>query len=162
VRVLGIDPGISVTGFGVIEGGGDGVDRILKWGCIRTDSAQSLGLRIKHIYDEICSLIQTYKPDCLAVEEVYFARNVKSALKVGQVLGVTLLAGAHFFIETFKYTPLQVKQGITGYGWAEKSQVQEILRRIFKLNDVPRPDHAADAIATAVCHLHSIKVLCQH
>lgn len=156
--VLGIDPGTAITGYGLVRED-DGELTLVSYGVINTSSGQPLPDRLAAIYDRLSGLIAEYKPQAMAVEQLFFSRNVRTALAVGQARGVALLTAAHAGVPVYEYTPLQVKQAIVGYGRAEKGQVQEMVRLVLKLDAVPQPDDAADAVAVAVCHLHSARLL---
>lgn len=149
--ILGIDPGIATVGFGVISSEGT-VQRLIQYGVITTSSALPLSIRICDIYNDTLSLIDTFKPDAIAIEELFFNTNLKTGISVAHGRGVLLLAGVKSAVPMFEYTPLQVKQAIAGYGRAEKKQVMEMVRRLLKLEAVPKPDDAADALAIALCH----------
>ncbi len=149
--ILGIDPGTAITGFGVIDQQ-KGEIILLGAGVIRTPAKQALDLRLLTIFNELNTLIQEFKPSQIAVEQLYFAKNVTTAMSVSHARGVVLLLGAQFGLELAEYTPLQVKQAITGYGKADKRQVQEMVKTILNLKSIPKPDDAADAIAIAICH----------
>ncbi len=151
MKVLGIDPGTGIVGFGVVELV-SGKLKMLDAGVIRTPVKEVDSVRLKTIYDEIMSIIKQNNPDVLAVEKLFFSKNVTTAMSVSQARGVILLCGEQNKLPVFEYTPLQIKQGITGYGKAEKSQVQEMVRIILNLKEVPRPDDCADALAVAICH----------
>jgi len=155
---IGIDPGIATTGFGVINEELDGRLVTLAFGVIRTDSDLSQADRLVHLHKRITELILLYQPDMGAVEKLFFKRNVKTALSVGQARGVALLAMAESNLKIGEYTPLQVKQAVAGYGGADKNQVQQMVRMILGLDEVPHPDDAADALAVAICHIHSAKL----
>ena len=150
--ILGIDPGTAALGYGLIQGDKDNL-KLIKYGCVKTESKQAMPLRLYTIHEEIKKLMQKYKPNQLAVEEIFFAKNSKTALKVGQARGVILLLGAEHRIPVFDYTPLQVKQSVTAYGRADKKQVQKMVQVILKLKEIPEPDDAADALAVAICHV---------
>jgi crossover junction endodeoxyribonuclease RuvC len=149
--ILGIDPGTAALGYGIVEGDKDNL-KLITYGCITTESKQAMPLRLQTIFNEIKKVIQKYHPDTLAVEEIFFAKNSKTALKVGQARGVILLLGAESRIPVIDYTPLQVKQTITTYGRADKIQVQRMVQLILKLKKPPKSDDAADALAVAICH----------
>ncbi len=157
MRVLGIDPGLAITGYAVLEdgdedGSGDGSVAVLEAGVIRTPADEPLPQRLRTIFEEVETLIGEYRPDALAVEEVFFNQNVTTAMSVSQARGVVLLAGSR--IERIEsYTPLEVKRQICGYGRAKKTQMQAMVRRLLKLKELPKPDDAADALAVALCHL---------
>ncbi len=152
--VLGIDPGTAITGFGVVKEENN-ASRALDYGVIRTPANQPLPQRLVTIYAELNALLDRHQPDAVAVEEVFFSKNARTALSVGHARGVVLLAVAQRSIPLFHYKPTQVKQAITGYGGADKRQIQEMVRMLLGLDDIPRPDDAADALAIALCHLHS-------
>ncbi len=152
--VLGIDPGTAITGFGVVTEEGH-TPRALDYGVIRTPAHQPLPDRLVTIYAELNALLERYRPDAVAVEEVFFSKNARTALSVGHARGVVLLAVAQRGIPLFHYKPTQVKQAVTGYGAADKRQIQEMVRMLLGLEAIPRPDDAADALAIALCHLHS-------
>lgn len=149
--VLGLDPGIATVGFGVINAEGSR-QTLVRYGVIRTASGLRLALRLKQIYDDVCELIAAYKPDTIAIEELFFNTNLKTGISVAHGRGVMILAGEAHGIPMFEYTPLQVKQTVAGYGRAEKKQVMEMVRRLLSMEEVPRPDDAADALAIAICH----------
>jgi crossover junction endodeoxyribonuclease RuvC len=149
--ILGIDPGIATTGFGVCRKVKDSFEYI-NCGVIETAKGQRVERRIRHVHDAVVQLIQTYQPDALAVEELFFFSNQKTVINVAQARGVILLAAEECGIPVFEYTPLQVKQSVVGYGRAEKHQVMEMIRILFRLPGVPRPDDAADALAIALTH----------
>lgn len=157
MRVLGIDPGTARVGYGVVEGEG-ALLRAVGYGVVATPASQALPERLKEIYRAIGALIAEMAPDALAAEELFFSRNARTAFAVGQARGVVLLAAAHAAIPVFEYTPLQVKQAVAGYGRASKEQVQEMVRVLLSLPEVPRPDDAADALAVAICHVHSARM----
>jgi crossover junction endodeoxyribonuclease RuvC len=157
MRVLGIDPGTAITGYGVVEEM-QGDVRSLAFGVIRTPASQSLPVRLQSIYREVRDLATKWEPSTAAVEELFFSSNVRTAMSVGQARGVTLLALADAGLEVAEYTPLVIKQAVTGYGRAGKTQMQEMVRLLLGLEEVPRPDDAADALAVAICHLHSARL----
>ena len=152
--ILGIDPGTAITGYGVVTDAGNGPSA-LTYGVIRTPAKQELSLRLVTIYAELNDLLERYQPDAVAVEELFFSKNARTALSVGHARGVVLLAVARRQIPLFHYKPSQVKQAVTGYGAADKRQIQEMMRMLLGLDDIPRPDDAADALAIAICHLNS-------
>lgn len=156
--ILGIDPGTAITGFGLIAKDGNHLKRI-SFGAIRTDPEQTMPLRLKKIHQELRLIIDEYQPDVIAVEQLFFNKNIRTALAVGQARGVVLLTGAEAGLEIIEYTPLQVKMAVVGYGRAEKAQVQEMVRMLLCLREIPKPDDAADALAIAICHAHSCKQL---
>jgi crossover junction endodeoxyribonuclease RuvC len=147
---LGIDPGTAILGFGVIRGDTDPI--LIDVGVIETDAKSPMPQRLKILHDATSRLIETFRPDVLAVEQLFFARNVTTALAVGQARGVVLLAAAQAGIEVAEYSPSEVKFAVVGYGKAEKHQIQEMVRIILNLTTAPHPDDAADALAVALCH----------
>jgi crossover junction endodeoxyribonuclease RuvC len=155
--ILGIDPGTAITGYGLVMGEGDDLT-LVAYGAITTSSDWPLPERLQRIYRELTALIEDRQPTAVAVEELFFSKNVRTALSVGQARGVALLAAANAGLPIHEYTPLQVKQAIAGYGRATKDQVQRMVRMLLGLDSVPQPDDAADAIAVAICHLHSAKL----
>ena len=157
MRVLGIDPGTAITGYGVV-GEVDGELQPLASGVIKTPADQPLPRRLQLIYRAVSDLAKEWKPTAAAVEELFFSKNVRTAMSVGHARGVTLLALADAGLDVAEYTPLAIKQAVTGYGNADKAQMQEMVRLLLRLNKVPRPDDAADALAVAICHLHSARL----
>ena len=154
--ILGIDPGTAITGYGVLSQDGNHLRRIT-FGAIRTKADQPIAARLLQLYQQLGQLIQEYHPEAIAVEELFFNKNVRTALAVGQARGVILLAAEAAGVPISEYTPLQVKQAVVGYGRAEKIQVQEMVRVLLCLPQIPKPDDAADALAIAICHAHSRK-----
>ena len=150
MKILGIDPGTATTGFGVIEKNKSKLTMI-DCGVISTHKDLPMPERLSILFDDIQELIKHHKPDAIAVEQLFFARNVTTALTVGQARGVILLAAQRAKLPISEFTPLQVKQSVTGYGQATKKQVQEMVKRILDLKAIPRPDDAADALALAIC-----------
>jgi crossover junction endodeoxyribonuclease RuvC len=156
MRVLGIDCGSRVTGYGVIDT--DGADCILvRCGAIRSKLSDPLALRLRSIYNGIVEVIRDVQPDVAAFENLFYATNVQSALKLGHVRGVSVFAAAEANLPVFEYSPLEVKSAVTGYGRAEKPQVQQMVRALLKLNSLPQPYDASDALAVAICHVHTNK-----
>ena len=151
MRILGIDPGIAIVGYGVIDAC-RGKFRLVAMGASRTPTGIPVEKRVEMVYDDICELIDTYKPDCMSCEELFFNTNQKTAIAVAEARGVILLAAMKKNLDFYEYTPLQVKQSVVGYGRAEKKQVMEMTRMMLKLEKIPRPDDAADALAIALCH----------
>lgn len=151
MRIIGIDPGTAILGFGIIEKKSSKLS-ILDAGVIRTSSELSDSKRLKIIYDELRGIIKQNKPDVMAVEKLFFAQNVTTAMSVSQVRGAVMLCGEEYNLEVFEYTPLQIKQSITGYGRADKNQIQQMVKTILKLDAIPRPDDCADALACAITH----------
>lgn len=152
--ILGIDPGIAIMGYGIISYIGNRFN-VIHYGAITTSSKMDTAERLKKIYQDLNDLIIQYNPEAIAIEELFFNTNVKTALLVGHARGVAVLAAANNNKEIYEYTPLQVKQGVVGYGRAEKKQVQQMIKTILNLEKVPKPDDVADALAVAVCHAHS-------
>jgi crossover junction endodeoxyribonuclease RuvC len=150
-KILGIDPGTGILGFGFIEADKN-VLKLVDAGVIRTPAHQSDEIRLKTIFDEVTSLIDEHKPEYLSIEKLFFARNVTTAMTVSQARGVVLLAAVQADLTIAEYTPLQIKMAITGYGRADKKQMQEMVRLLLKLDHVPKPDDAADALAAAITH----------
>ena len=157
MRVLGMDPGTAITGYGVVEEVGGDL-KPLAFGVIRTPADQPLPKRLQSIYRAVSALAQEWEPEAAAVEELFFSKNVRTAMSVGQARGVVLLALANVGLDVAEYTPLAIKQAVTGYGKADKAQMQEMVRLLLELAEVPRPDDAADALAVAICHLHSARL----
>ena len=156
--ILGIDLGIANTGFGIVESH-RGKFQLLDFGNIKTESKTKSPHRLKQIYDEVIHLVERYQPEFLVLEEVFFSKNVSSALGVGEVKGIVKLAAANTDCEVFTYTPAEIKQAVAGYGKATKVQIQKMVQVLLNLTDVPQPDHAADALALAICHARSHKIL---
>lgn len=156
--VLGIDPGLATTGYGVIRSLNRKLE-VINYGCLLTKSGRPLSTRLLTIYQQMKELILTYSPDVVVIEEIFFCKNVKTALQVGHVRGVIMLAAIEANIKIAEYTPLQVKQALTGFGRADKKQIQEMVKIFLKLKTIPKPDDAADALAIAVCHIHSSKFI---
>lgn len=154
MRVLGIDPGITVTGYGIVEEKSRKLV-LIGWGTINTSSQVSFSQRLGQLFQRVNDLIKDYKPEALSVEEPFLAKNPRMALRIGQARGVAILAGINVGLEVADYTPLQVKQAVVGYGRAEKEQMQEMVKILLGLEKIPRPDHAADALGLAICHLHT-------
>ncbi|MDR2587078.1 MAG: crossover junction endodeoxyribonuclease RuvC [Coriobacteriales bacterium] len=151
VIILGIDPGLANTGWGIIEQRGTR-RRALAYGCISTDAATDIAQRLRQIHDELVAVIERYQPSEVGVEVVYFGSNAKSALATGQARGAALVAVASQGLVVGEYSPTRVKQVIVGEGHAEKQQVQYMVKALLKLDHTPTPDHAADALAVALCH----------
>ena len=155
--VLGIDPGTAITGYGLVREEEEGLV-LVGCGVITTPADQLLPQRLQAIYRGLTTIIAQHRPDQVAVEELFFSRNVRTALSVGQARGVVLLAAAEAGLPLHEYKPLEVKQTVAGYGGADKRQVQEMVRMLLQLERVPEPDDAADAVAVAVCHIHSARM----
>ena len=156
--ILGIDPGYAIVGFGVIEKNGSNI-RVIDYGVITTPKEDSMPKRLNDIYDSLCALIDKYKPDCIALEELFFQNNQKTAIAVAQARGVIELAGMKKIGRLYEYTPLQIKQALTGVGRAEKKQVQYMVKAILGLASIPKPDDAADALAVAITHSQTNQTL---
>ena len=154
MRIIGIDPGYAIVGYGVIDYIGNKF-KIVEYGAITTESNQNMNERFKSIHDDLNTIIERTKPEFLAIEELFFNSNQKTAINVAQARGVVLLSALNHGISVHEYTPLQVKQAVVGYGRAEKKQVQLLVKSILGLEKVPKPDDTADALAIAVCHAHS-------
>lgn len=152
--ILGVDPGIAIVGTGVVEYEANKF-RVLYYDAVTTRAHTPLEERIMSVYEGVSALMDTFRPEALSMEELFFNNNAKTAFAVGQARGVILLAAAQRHIPVFSYTPLQVKQAITGYGRAEKKQVQQMVKSFLNLRSVPKCDDVADALAMAVCHAHS-------
>lgn len=159
MKVLGIDAGFATTGWSIIEKDGFSKNgmKLVDYGVILTDSKTPFGERLLQLFNDLCSIIDQHNPDHMAVESIFFFKNQKTVINVSQARGVILLAGKIKNKATFDYTPLQVKTSVTGYGRAEKKQVQKMIQMIFGLKEVPKPDDAADAVAIAVCHISSYR-----
>ena len=155
---LGIDPGTAIVGYAVVVAYGNELHKLV-CDVITTPAKMPLAERLQQIYEGLSAIIATYKPNEAAMEELFFAKNARTAMVVGQARGVAMLAMANGGLAVAEYTPKQVKQAVTGYGAAKKDQVGEMVRILLKLPEVPRPDDAADAAAVAICHLHTSPVL---
>ena len=154
--ILGVDPGTAITGYGLIQS--DGTDLgLIDYGAIMTPSDWSLPQRLVKIHRELQALITKHRPSDAVVEKLFFSRNVRTALSVGQARGVALLAAAQHNVAIHEYTPLEVKQAVVGYGRAEKMQIQQMVKMLLQLDSIPQPDDAADALAIAICHAHSAR-----
>ncbi len=154
MTILGIDPGYAIVGYGVLEYDGRRF-KTIEYGAITTDASMDMMDRLKSIYDDLNKVIERVKPDFMAIEELFFNSNQKTAINVAQARGVLVLAALNHGIEVFEYTPLQVKQAVAGYGRADKNQVQQMVKILLGLDSVPKPDDTADAVAIAICHGHS-------
>ena len=152
--ILGIDPGYAIVGYGVLEYSNNKF-KVIEYGAITTDSKTDMFDRFKSIYDDICDVMERTNPDFMAIEELFFNSNQKTAINVAQARGVILLAAMNRGIRIFEYTPLQVKQAVAGYGRADKKQIQQMVKLLLGLKEVPKPDDTADAVAIAICHGHS-------
>lgn len=155
--IIGIDPGYAIVGIGVIEYVGNKF-RTLEYNAITTPAGMPTVERLKKIYNEMIMYVEKYNPDAVAIEELFFNSNQKTAINVAQARGVLLVAVANKNIPIYEYTPLQVKQAVTGYGRADKKQIQTMVKMLLGLNVIPKPDDAADGLALAICHAHSNKM----
>ncbi|HOU12322.1 MAG TPA: crossover junction endodeoxyribonuclease RuvC [Anaerolineae bacterium] len=156
-RVLGVDPGTALTGYAVVEEAGGRLS-LIAIGVVDTPAKMALPVRLQHIYAGLQAVIAEHKPEAAAVEQLFFSRNTRTAMTVGEARGVVLLALADAGLTIAEYTPMQIKQAVTGYGSADKHQVQEMVRLLLALPDIPRPDDAADAAAVAICSLHRARL----
>jgi crossover junction endodeoxyribonuclease RuvC len=159
MRVLGIDCGSEYTGYGVVEDIGGGQLVCCAHGAIRLKTRDSMALKLHQIFSELSSIIAEHRPHTVAIEDVFYAVNVKSALKLGQVRGVAMLAASSRGLEVAEYSPLAIKSAVVGYGRAEKPQVQQMVMRLLHLDVPPQPADAADALALAICHIHTASTL---
>jgi crossover junction endodeoxyribonuclease RuvC len=157
MRILGIDPGTGILGFGVIDVDGPGRVSLVDAGVIRTPVKEDDAVRLQTIFDELSDIIIHNKPEILSVEKLYFSRNVTTAMTVAQARGVVLLLGRQHSLRLYEYTPMQIKQAVTGYGKADKKQMQEMVKTILKLETIPKPDDAADALAAAITCSMSVR-----
>lgn len=155
--VLGIDPGLATVGYGVVSCDEKSKLKLIDYGTILTQAKEAMPVRLLQIAQGITQLIELFSPDCIAFEELFFNKNVKTAINVAQARGAAVLAAAEKTTELYEYTPLQVKQAVVGYGRADKAQVQYMVKMLLCLQEVPKPDDAADAVAVAICHAHSAR-----
>jgi crossover junction endodeoxyribonuclease RuvC len=156
--VIGIDPGIATTGYGLLRERPDGSLETVAYGAILTPAHTSLAERLLELYRQLSAILLLHQPRSGAVEKLFFQRNVRTAINVGQARGVAMLALAQSGVQVAEYTPLEVKQAVVGYGGADKNQVQQMVRALLGLPEVPRPDDTADALAIAICHMHSYRL----
>lgn len=154
MRILGIDPGYAILGWGVINMKGNHF-KVVDYGAVTTDAKMEMPDRLKILYNSLMDIIVRYEPEVASIEELFFNTNAKTAILVGQARGVAVLACANSGLEIEEYTPLQIKQALVGYGRAEKKQVQLMVKTILNLKEIPKPDDTADALAAAVCHGHA-------
>lgn len=154
---MGIDPGLQATGYGVVEEGNDGY-LVLGWGTIKTESSHSLTSRLAMIYQNLQQVIQTYNPGEISIEDLFFAKNVKSAIRLGEARGVAILAASTLSLKVVEYTPLEVKQAVVGYGRASKEQVKSMVVALLAIRERILGDHASDALALCICHLNTMKL----
>ncbi len=156
MSVLGVDPGTATTGYGIVEEQGDRIVA-LNYGVVITPARWGLAQRLQEIYRQLRVLVDEWRPESAAVEELFFSKNARTALAVGHARGVVLLALADAGVPVYEYKPAQVKEAITGYGAAPKEQMQLMVQRLLGLAQIPSPDDAADALALAICHVHSVR-----
>jgi crossover junction endodeoxyribonuclease RuvC len=154
MRILGIDPGYAIMGYGILDFNGNRFQTV-DYGSIETEAHTPMPLRLRQLYDGLNEVIQRYQPEEASIEELFFNSNTTTAIKVGEARGVALLACEQNGLTVAEYTPLQIKQALVGYGRAEKKQVQNMVKVILNLPEVPKPDDTADAVAAAICHAHS-------
>ncbi len=154
MRILGIDPGYAILGYGIIDVKGNRFS-VVDYGAILTDASMEMPIRLQALYSGLKELIHKYKPDEASIEELFFNNNAKTAILVGEARGVAVLACADGNLKIGEYTPLQIKQALVGYGRADKKQVQYMVKTMLNLESVPKPDDTADALAAAICHAHS-------
>jgi crossover junction endodeoxyribonuclease RuvC len=155
MRILGIDPGSRITGYGVIDKSRQGLQAV-SYGDLKPPREAPLSLILTTIHSRLTEVIQAFSPDAIAIEDIFFGKNIKSLIKQGHVRGVAILAGSREAVPVFEYSPLEIKKAVVGYGRAEKSQVQIMTRALLHLQELPSPD-AADALAAAICHAHFLK-----
>ena len=155
--VLGIDPGIAITGYGLVREREDGEIELVAYGSVDTPAKMPVPERLQNIYQDVHKLVKEHQPDSAAIEKLLFGKNVTTAMNVGMARGVTVLALADCGLSITEYTPASIKQAVAGYGNAPKAQMQEMVRLLLNLDDIPRPDDAADALAVAITHLHSAR-----
>lgn len=156
MRILGVDPGFAITGYSIIDYIGNKF-KLIDSGAVTTPAKMSFPLRLSKIYTDLGKIIDKYKPEAVAVEELFFNNNVKTAINVAQARGIILVVGCQKQVPTFEYTPLQVKQAVVGYGRADKIQVQKMVKTILKVDKLPKLDDITDSMAIAICHAHSSK-----
>jgi crossover junction endodeoxyribonuclease RuvC len=158
MQVIGIDPGTAITGYGLVKDDGNGSLTVVDYGVIQTSAQLPMTQRLLTLHRQLVDVLNLHRPDSGAVEKLFFQKNVRTAISVGQARGVALLALAEADMPVAEYAPSEVKQSVTGYGGADKNQVQQMVRALLNLQDIPKPDDAADALAVAICHLHSAKM----
>jgi crossover junction endodeoxyribonuclease RuvC len=155
MKVIGIDPGTATTGFGLVQENEDGSLKMIDFGAIQTPPGIAMPERLLSLYERLKEILLLHRPQSGAVEKLFFQRNVTTAISVGQARGVALLALAQMNLPVMEYTPLEIKQAVAGFGGAGKQQVQQMVKALLNMQDIPRPDDAADALAVAICHIHS-------
>ena len=158
-KILGIDPGTGIMGWGLIEKHANGTIKPIKYGCIRTKPNTNHFERLAHIHRTLSDIIRDNQPDEICIEELFFFKNQKTIISVAEARGVAIVTAKIFDLPVFEYTPLQIKQALTGYGRADKKQIQEMVRLTCKLKECPKPDDAADAIAIAICHAQTNQLI---
>ena len=158
MTIVGFDPGLATLGYGVITTDFKGKPQMVDYGIVSTPKEENLAVRLKMLEKGVKQIIDTYKPDEIAIEELFFAKNVKTGIAVAHARGVILLTAIKECGKIFEYTPLQIKQALTGYGRAEKIQIQQMVKTTLRLKGIPRPDDAADALAVALCHAQTNKL----
>lgn len=156
--VIGIDPGTATTGYGLVRELSDGSLSVVDYGVILTAAGQPMSERLLELHLRLSEILLLHRPESGAVEKLFFSRNVTTAITVGQARGVALMTLAQHGLGVLEYTPMEIKQAVAGYGGAEKAQVQQMVRALLGLQEIPRPDDAADALAIAICHLHSAQM----
>jgi crossover junction endodeoxyribonuclease RuvC len=154
MRIIGIDPGYAILGYGVVDMK-SGKFSLVECGVVITEAGQSMPYRLKLLYGNLMEIINEHKPEAASIEELFFNSNAKTAIKVGEARGAAILACANSGLEIYEYTPLQIKQALSGYGRADKLQMQQLVKNYLNLSDPPKPDDAADAVAAAICHGNS-------
>lgn len=157
MRVLGIDPGYALMGWGVVEETG-GRMKLVDYGCVETKAGVPMQHRLRTLQLGVRNLVNIYQPDDVAFEELFFARNVTTALMVGAARGAAIISATEYTENLYEYTPMQIKQAVTGYGKADKKQVQQMVKLLLNLPEIPRPDDAADGLAIAITHAHSMRM----
>lgn len=158
MTIVGFDPGLATLGYGVIKTDKNGKPEMVDYGVVLTPKDENLAVRLCMLEKGIVQIIEKFKPDEIAIEELFFAKNVKTAISVAHARGVILLTANKHCGRIFEYTPLQIKQALTGYGRADKNQIQQMVKTFLKLKSIPRPDDAADALAVALCHAQTNKL----
>jgi crossover junction endodeoxyribonuclease RuvC len=158
MRILGIDPGTGILGFGVIDVDKSSKMKLVDAGVIRTPVHEDDSVRLLTIFNELKLIINEFKPEVMSVEKLFFARNVTTAMTVSQARGIVLLLGMQHELELHEFTPMQIKQAVTGYGKADKKQIQEMVRVLLQLKEIPKPDDAADALAAAICCSMTLRI----
>jgi crossover junction endodeoxyribonuclease RuvC len=156
--VIGIDPGTAITGYGLVQEEHDGKLTVIDYGVIKTPAKMAMPKRLLHIYRELKEIVLLHRPDSGAVEKLFFQKNVRTAISVGQGRGVAILALAEVDMPVFEYSPSEIKSSISGYGDADKVQMQYMIKAILEIDEIPKPDDAADALAVAVCHIHKARI----